>query len=60
VGWRIELRCDTRECTDLTHPVVGSSVKNVSADARAQGWGQDRDGLWRCRLCAPSFGVPSR
>lgn len=60
MGWRIELHCDTAECGQLTPPVVGASVKNVSAEARAQGWIQDLQGLWRCRVCAPAFRVAQR
>lgn len=55
MGWRIALHCDTRECAGLTAPVEGTSVKLVSAEARSQGWIQDLQGLWRCRVCAPSF-----
>lgn len=57
MGWRIELQCDTVECAQLTAGVVGTSVKNVSAEARSLGWIQDVTGKWRCRVCAPAFRV---
>lgn len=60
MGWRIELLCDTRECAQLSAGVVGTSVKNVSAEARGKGWIQDRDGRWRCPVCAPAFRAPAR
>jgi rubredoxin len=58
MGWHIELQCDTRECQRLSDGVLGTSVKNVSAEARAKGWIQDLDGRWRCPVCAPAFTVP--
>lgn len=62
MGWYVELHCDGPTGGHCPYGAgeegpQGTSIKNVSAEARRIGWGHDTNGRWRCTRCRQDLGL---